>query len=142
VTPLSFASAEWAGALRAAIDDSSEYRNSGSKWGVGFNGNILFAFERDSLLPESVCLLLRLEAGRCGGAEIVPGPTHPDAGFTLRGPYTLWRDILTGRTLAATAILTGKMHVEGDPVTLLKHAGAHRALIHCVASVETRYPDA
>jgi hypothetical protein len=32
------------------------------------------------------------------------------------------------------------MKVEGEKLTLLKHAGASRALIHCTASVPTEFP--
>ena len=42
--------------------------------------------------------------------------------------------------MAAAAILTGKMRVEGDKMALLQHAGASRALIHCTASVPTLFP--
>jgi len=137
---LEFGTPAWAGALVDAINASSEYRNSGRTWGVGFNGNVLFAFEPGGPLPKALYLLLRLEGGKSSGAEFVPGPTHPDAGFTLRAPYPLWREILGGKTLAATAILMGRMKVEGNTVALLKHAGAHRSLMHCVASLDTRYP--
>ena len=85
-------------------------------------------------------LLLRLAGGKSSGATFVPGPSHPEAGFTLRAPYPLWREILGGKTLAATAILMGRMKVEGNTVALLKHAGAHRSLMHCVSSLDTRYP--
>ncbi len=73
----------------------------------------------------------------------MPGPAHPDAGFALRAPFPIWRDDpLTAKTLAATAILTGRMRIEGDTITLLKHAAAHRSLVHCVASLDTRFPGA
>jgi putative sterol carrier protein len=137
---LTFGTPEWAQALVTAINASSEYRNSGASWGVGFNGNVLFAFEAGGPLPNSLYLLLRLAGGKSSGAEFVPGPSHPDAGFTLRAPYPLWREILGGKTLAATAILMGRMKVEGNTVALLKHAGAHRSLMHCVSSLDTRYP--
>ena len=140
--PLDFGSPEWAASLEAAINASSEYRNSGAGWGVGFNGNILFVFEGAGVGERGIHLLLRLEGGRCLGAEFVPGPSHPDAGFTLRAPFPIWREVLTGKTLAATAILTGKMKVEGNTITLLKYAGAHRSLIHSVASLDTRFPGA
>ena len=136
-----FGTAEYARALRDEINGSSEYRNAASRWGVGFNGDLLFAFEADDSLPTALHLLLRLKAGRCEGAEFVPGPAHPDAGFTLRAPFRLWREILERRTLAATAILTGKMKIEGDKITLLKHAGSSRSLIHCTASVPTEFPE-
>lgn len=139
---IDFGTAEWAQALQGAINSSSEYRNAASKWGAGFNGNLLFAFEGDGSSPKSLYLLLNLEAGSCRGAEFVAGPSHHDAGFALRAPFSLWREILMGKSLAATAILSGRMRVEGDMIALLRYAGAHRALIHCVASLEARFPGA
>ena len=134
-----FGTAEWSAALRDEINRSSEYRNAAAKWGNGFNGNLLFAFDADAALARPLYLYLALSAGRCDAAEFVSGPTHPGTGFTLRAPFTLWREILERKTLAATAILTGKMKVEGEKLTLLKHAGASRALIHCTASVPTEF---
>lgn len=136
-----FGTPEWAAALVREINASSEYRNAAARWGDGFNGNLLFAFDKDASLAQPLHLFLRLARGRCDGAEFVPGPSHPDAGFTLRGPFTLWREILERKTLAATAILTGKLRVEGEKLTLLRQAGASRALIHCVASVDTEFPE-
>jgi putative sterol carrier protein len=138
--PIPFGSPAWCAALREEVNASSEYRNAAAKWGLGFNGNLLLAFEADAALPKALHLFIALAEGRCASAEFVPGPTRPEAGFSLRAPFSLWREILERRTLAATAILTGKMKVEGDKLTLLKHAGANRALIHCVASVPTEFP--
>jgi putative sterol carrier protein len=138
--PIPFGGPAWCAALRDEVNASSEYRNAAAKWGHGWNGNLLLAFEADAALPTPLYLFLALAEGRCGKVEFVPGPKHPESGFSLRAPFTLWREILERRTLAATAILTGKMKVEGDKLTLLKHAGANRALIHCVASVPTEFP--
>jgi putative sterol carrier protein len=140
--PILFGTPEWAAALREAVNRSSEYRNAAARWGVGWNGNLLFAFEADAALSAPRYLFLALSAGRCERAEFTPGPSHPEAGFTLRAPFALWREILERRTLAAAAILTGRMRVEGDKIALLRHAGANRALIHVVAGVPTAYPEA
>ena len=136
-----FGTREWCEALRATLDASSEYRNAASAWGVTFNGNLLFAFETGGGLAAPLYLLLKLKGGRCESAEFVTGPGHPEAGFTLRAPFPVWREILERRALAAAAILTGKMKVEGDTITLLRHAGANRALIHCTASVPAEFPE-
>ena len=133
-----FGTPEWCAALRAALDSSSEYRNAASSWGVAFNGNLPVACEAGGGLAAPLYLLLKLKGGRCEGAEFVAGPGHPEAGFTLRAPFPVWREILERRTLAAAAILTGKMKV--DKITLLRHAGANRALIHCTASVPAEFP--
>ena len=133
--PHAFGSPEWAGALQDGINGSSEYRNAGAGWGDGFNGNILFVFE--SADPPG--LLIRLEAGSCSGVEFVAQESHADAGFVLRAPFALWQDILNRKTMAATAILTGKLKVEGDKMQLLKYTAAHRALVHCAASVDTTW---
>jgi len=138
--PVPFGTRAWCEALLTAVNSSSEYRNAAAKWGVGFNGNLLFAFEAGGGLAKPLHLFLRLQAGRCEAAEFVPGPSHAEAGFTLRAPFPVWRDILERRMLAAAAILTGKMKVEGDSIALLRHAGANRALIHCTASVATEFP--
>ncbi len=138
--PIPFGTPEWAAALKEELNRSSEYRNAAAKWGVDRNGNLLFAFEADAALASPRYLFLALARGRCERAEFVPGPTNPEAGFTLRAPFSLWREILERRTMAAAAILTGKMRVEGDKMALLQHAGASRALIHCTASVPTLFP--
>ncbi len=134
---MKFGTVEWAERLRQEINSSSEYRNVAADWGVGFNGNVLLVFAPDAGLPEARQLLVRLQGGSCRGVEFVEGPGHADAGFILRAPFSLWREILDRKTVAATAILTGKMRIEGDTMTLLKFLAAHRALIHCTASLDT-----
>ena len=132
-----FGSKDWATALKQEINESSEYRNAASKWGVDFNGNMLFVFEPDEEAAEGWSLMLELSGGACQSASFVDVDSHPDAGFVLRGPFQLWREILQRKTMAATAILTGKLQVEGERMKLLKHTAANRALIHCTASVDT-----
>ena len=41
-----FGTPEWCAALEREINGSSEYRNAAARWGDGFNGNLLFAFEK------------------------------------------------------------------------------------------------
>lgn len=135
-----FGTPEWAELLREEINASSEYRNAASKWGDGFNGNVLLVFEKDAALAEPRQLLVRLAGGACLGTEFLEGPLRADAGFVLRAPFSLWREILDRKTLAATAILTGRMSIDGDRVILLKFLSAHRALIHCAASLDTAFP--
>lgn len=139
---LAFGSRAWAAALVAEINASSEYKNAAAKWGDGFNGNVLLVFDADAHFPKTHALLVQLSKGVCRGASFVDGVAHPDAGFGLRAPFSVWRDVLGRKTLAATAILTGKMKVEGDTMTLLKHTAAHRALVSCAAALDTEFPTA
>jgi putative sterol carrier protein len=139
MSAIPFGTPEWAEAFAREINASSEYRNAGSKWGVGFNGNLLFVYEADAGLAAPRHLLVHLSGGRCEGCAWVADARHPDAGVVLRAPFSLWREILEGRTLAASAILTGGMKVDGDKLRLLRYAGAHRSLIHCAASVATDF---
>ena len=149
---LAFGTESWAQALAAEINASSEYRNAAAKWGDGFNGNVLLVFDADATLPVACALLVKLAKGVCLSASFVPvtkirfrpasfvpGVAHPDAGFGLRAPFSIWQDVLSRKTLAATAILTGRMTVQGDRMTLLKHTAAHRALISCAAALDTDF---
>ncbi len=137
-----FGTAAWAAALVAEVNTSSEYRNAAAKWGDGFNGNVLLVFDADATLPKTHALLVELAKGVCAGASFVEGVAHPNAGFGLRAPFSVWKDVLGRKTLAATAILTGRMKVEGDRMTLLKHTAAHRALVACAAALDTEFPTA
>jgi len=139
---LAFGTAAWAAALVAEINSSSEYKNAAAKWGDGFNGNVLLVFDADTTLPETHALLVELAKGACRGASFVEGVSHPNAGFGLRAPFSVWKDLLQRKTLAATAILTGRMKVDGDTMTLLKHTAAHRALVACAAALDTEFPSA
>ena len=139
---LTFGTEAWAAALVDAINASSEYRNAAAKWGDGFNGNVVLVFDADATQKTTHALLVALSKGTCHGASFVPGVSHPDAGFGLRAPFAVWHDVLSRKTLAATAILTGKMKVEGDKMTLLKHTAAHRALVACAAALDTEFPSA
>ncbi|HJQ99584.1 MAG TPA: SCP2 sterol-binding domain-containing protein [Candidatus Polarisedimenticolaceae bacterium] len=138
---IAFGSPAWAEALHAEINRSSEYRNAAAKWGDGFNGNVLLVFEPDPAMPRRQALLVELTKGTCHGASFVDAD-DPRAGFALRAPFSVWKDILDRKTLAATAILTGKLRVDGDKMTLLKHTAAHRSLITCAAALDTEYPAA
>lgn len=139
---LKFGTDAWAEALVAEINGSSEYRNAAAKWGDGFNGNVLLVFEADTAMPVSRSLLVELSKGACQGASFVEGTSSPRAGFGLRAAFSAWRDVLEKRALAATMILTGKMKVEGDKMTLLKHTAAHRALIACAAALDSDFASA
>ena len=139
---LTFGTDAWADALAAEINASSEYRNAAVTWGDGFNGNVLLVFDADAKLKATRSLLVRLTKGACHGATFVDGASHPDAGFGLRAPFAIWQEILERKTLAATAILTGKLKVDGDKMTLLKHTGAHRSLVACAAAIDTEFPSA
>jgi putative sterol carrier protein len=139
---LTFGTDAWAAALVSEINASSEYRNAAAKWGDGWNGNVLLVFDADATLTKTRALLIELATGSCRAASFVHGVSHPDAGFGLRAPFSVWKDVLSRKTLAATAILTGKMKVQGDRMTLLKHTAAHRALIACAAALDTEFPSA
>jgi putative sterol carrier protein len=137
--PVRFGTEAWAQALCDELNGSSEYRNAAAKWGAGFNGTMLLSFGADDALPEPRHLLLRVAEGRCSGAEFVEGIEHPEAGFALEAPFSLWREILEGRSLAVTAMLAGHLKVRGDRFKLLQHVAAQRALLHCVTSLDTVY---
>jgi putative sterol carrier protein len=136
-----FGTEAWAQALCTQLNASSEYRNAAAKWGKGFNGTLLLSFGADGKLPQSRHLLLRVAEGTCHGATFVDGIDHPEAGFGLEAPFSLWKDILEGRQLAVTAMLAGHLKVRGDRFKLLQHVAAQRALLHCVTSLDTAFPE-
>ncbi|HEX6852504.1 MAG TPA: SCP2 sterol-binding domain-containing protein [Candidatus Polarisedimenticolaceae bacterium] len=136
---IKFGTPEWAQLLVQEVNGSSEYRNAAAGWGDGYNGNVMLVIEPDAKLANGLNLLIRLSRGTCHGAEFTGDAHHPEAGFALRAPFSLWKDILERKSMAATAILTGKMKVDGDKMTLLRHTAAHRAMVSCCSAIDTDF---
>ena len=118
--------------LVRSINDSDAFREAASGWGDGFNGNVLMVFEPDDQRADPLNVLLRLSPGICNGAELVEGSGHPDAGFVFTAARTVWRTMLDGSLAPASAVLYGRLRVQGDRGLLFRHASLAGALVDCV----------
>ncbi|MFQ3319047.1 MAG: hypothetical protein ACI8UR_000206 [Natronomonas sp.] len=77
-----------------------------------------------------------LESGNCTGVEVLDDPDKRDVGFEISGSYGTWRQIVDGRP-AASAILSGDLHVEGSRPRQLQYFAVLQLLGDLAAEVET-----
>lgn len=79
-----------------------------------------------------------LEGGDCTGAELLGGPEERETGFTIRGKYDAWRQVVDGRP-PASALISGDLTVEGPPLHQLRYSAMLQLLGEIAADVETTH---
>ncbi|MCS6816567.1 MAG: SCP2 sterol-binding domain-containing protein [Blastocatellia bacterium] len=130
-----FPSAEWAQALREAINASPAYREAAADWEAGPIGFVVRAGE------EKTYLWLDLHRGECRAAELVSPAEGERAPFLISAEYEDWKQILRGQLDPVRAIWMGRLKVRGDLSLLLRYMQAARELLACAARVPTRFQD-
>jgi putative sterol carrier protein len=130
-----FPSAEWAHALREAINASPAYRASAADWEAG---PICFLVRMGE---EKAYLWLDLHRGGCRAAELVAPAEGERAPFLIAAEYEDWKRILQGQLDPVRAIWMGKLKVRGDLSLLLRYMRAAQDLLACAARIPTRFRD-
>ena len=61
---------------------------------------------------------------------------YKDARFTLRGPYSVWKALCSGKQSSVQLVMSGKMKLEGDMSYMMKHMAAMNALTKLYSQIE------
>ena len=128
----------WADAFRATINDDAAYRSAATGWqwplALVLDGAQAFGY------PATVAVRLDLDDGECREARVIEG-ADPEAPFILRGPYAVWKRIVTGELDPLAAVVKQELALEGRLHTLIMHTRFAKALVACAQAVPTAYPD-
>lgn len=81
---------------------------------------------------------LELDGGDSITTEVLSDPETTDAGFTIRGDYATWRQVVEGRP-AVSAMLSRDLEVEGNSPRLLQYFALFQLLGDIAADVETTH---
>ncbi|MEM4650302.1 MAG: SCP2 sterol-binding domain-containing protein [Pyrobaculum sp.] len=135
-----FPSKEWAEAFCQALNESTEYRTSASRW----EGDIIFLAV--NIPPEAgegdkAAMKFLLKHGQCHGAEAYVGDaaTRADAPYILEADYKTWLDVIAGKIQPIPAMVLGKIKVKkGSFATLAQYAPAALAMIKAAQKVGTQ----
>lgn len=128
----------WADAFCEAINTDPRYAAAAANW----RWPVAFVLDRvpEHGYPEDVAVELALHDGRCGGARAMPA-ANVTAPFRLRGDFRAWKRISLGELDPVTAVMKRDLAFSGAITTLMLHTGWARALVNCVRSVDSAYPD-
>ena len=134
-----FPSEEWFQSLIEAINASQEYAEYAATW----EGDVVFHIEAepDKGLPADVHGLLDLWHGGCRGGGIVEETRAISAEFTVRAPYSRWKDVILGDLEPIKGLVQGKLRVRGDLPKILRYVKGTQELAYIAGQVDTTFPD-
>ena len=61
---------------------------------------------------------------------------YKDARFTLTGPYSAWKAMVTGKANPTQLVMSGKIKLQGDMSYMMKHMSAMNALNRIYSRIE------
>ena len=134
-----FPTEAWFQDLVTRINASDAYREAAADW----EGDIAFLVEAepDRGLPADVWGLLDLWHGACRGGGVIHADRGREAAYILRAPYSRWKEVVTGELDPIKAMMQGKLKVQGDLPTIVRHVRAANELVELTQQIPTEFPD-
>ena len=134
-----FPSDEWLSAFAGLVNGSVEYREAAATW----EGDIAFVFEAepDRGVPDDVWAVLDLWHGACRSARLVTPSEGERARYVIRAPYSRWKEVLRERIDPVKGMMQGKLKLQGDLPTIVRHVRAANELVRLTGEVDTVFPD-
>ncbi len=128
----------WADAFRDAVNRDVTYRQAG----IGWTSTVAFVLDDGAPvgLIGPVALELTLDRGLCNMARII-SPDACIATFVFRSDYATWMEVMSGAADPMAAVMRGQIRLSGNVATLMMHARAITALVHCAQSVSGAVSD-
>ena len=128
----------WADAFCEAVNADPRYAAAAAGW----RWPVAFILDRvpEHGYPEDVAVELVLEDGKCISARAIRA-ADVTAPFRLRGNFRVWKRISRGELDPVTAVMKRELGFSGQMMTLMLHTGWARALVTCVRSVDSAYPN-
>jgi putative sterol carrier protein len=135
-----FATPEWLGAYKDAINSSPEIAEAAKDW---HDRDIAIVVESEpgKNVPIDLAALFEIEHGVCKAATIVSPEEANRATFTISAPYSRWKEVVQGKLDPIRGMLQGKLQVTGDLPTLAREVQAAKALVSLASSVTSSFPD-
>jgi len=132
-----FGSQEWLDALRKALETSQAYKEAAKNW----EGDIYFVVEPDASYKNRHIMYLDLWHGECREARAITDENEKSPKYSIVGPFTNWKQILTKKVDPVQSMMTGKIKVKGDMAQIMKMPRAAVELVNCATAFETLFPD-
>jgi putative sterol carrier protein len=129
----------WFQDLIERINASEEYREAAAEW----EGDIAFVIEAepDRGVPRDVWGLLDLWHGSCRGGGLIDAERGAAAQYTLRAPYSRWKEVVRGELDPIKGMMQGKLRVLGDLPAIVRQVRAANELVELTLQVDTVFPD-
>ncbi|MFZ5867658.1 MAG: SCP2 sterol-binding domain-containing protein [Thermodesulfobacteriota bacterium] len=134
-----YPSQEWCDEWKRAINANPSIKQLGQKWGVGFNGNLLFEIQAGDGLENTTYVFMQAAAGQCTECTIVQDAVGSDYGFYVTGKYADFKEVVKGNKGFMEGVVKGVFKIKGDTLRLMRNAKFVRAVADSISSVDARY---
>jgi putative sterol carrier protein len=134
---LKFPSDEWIMELSRQLNASESYEKSAKDW----EGDFVFVVEPDDAYDSTAYLFLGLYHGKSTGAAALASKDEREAEFTIRGPFSTWRQVIEGKLDPIQGMMTRRLKLEGNMMKIMRYPKAAKEIVDCCALVPTDFGD-
>lgn len=134
-----YPSQEWCDEWKNAVNASPAMTKAGEKWGVGFNGNLIFEIQPGAGLEKTTYLFIASAAGKCSECRIVEDPATVEYGFYVKGAYADFKEVVKGDKDFIAGVVTGVFKLDGPMLKIMTNAKFVRAVANSISSFEAEY---
>lgn len=126
-----FPTPEWTQALMDKLNSDPRYGEIARNW----EGDLTFVIEPSGALKDRMVIYLDLWHGKCRDAYVVQSDPPPKAAFTLKAPYENFVRILKGELHPMQAMLTRRLHVQGNMSVMMRNVPTVLDFVRCAQEV-------
>jgi putative sterol carrier protein len=130
-----FPSDEWIKELSRQLNASESYEKSAKDW----EGDFVFIVEPDEAYDDEAYLFLGLYHGKSPDALALEDVGDREAEFVLRGPFSVWRQVIEGKMDPIQGMMTRKLKVQGNMMKIMRYPKAAKEIVSCCAQVPTAW---
>jgi putative sterol carrier protein len=129
--PVKFPSPEWLKVLDEKLNTDERYAKIASKW----EGDMCIVIDPAGPLTERLYYYLDLWHGKCRKVEVLSGLEGLKPAFVLTATYDNIVKILTGQLDPMSAMMTRKLHVQGNMVMMMRNVPTVLDFVRCAREV-------
>ena len=126
-----FPTAEWVEVFMAKLNGDDQYAKIAKNW----EGDIKFIIEPSGTLSNETILYFDLWHGKCRDASLDQDIQTRTSTFTLKAPYENFVSVLKGELHPMQALMTRKLHVEGNMGVLMRNVPTVLDFVRCAREV-------
>lgn len=126
-----FPTTEWLQTFEDKLNTDTQYAEIAKNW----EGDVFLTVNPGGSLEEQVIIYLDLWHGKCREAFIVKDGFKQEAVFMLKGDYEDYLRILRGEMHPMQAMLTRKLHVQGNMGLLMRNVPTVLDFVRCAQEI-------
>jgi putative sterol carrier protein len=134
-----YPSQEWCNEWKESMNKDSAVKETGKKWGVGFNGSFVFELTPGGGLQETKYVFVETAEGQCSDCRLIDNPSSVNPGFYTTGSYADYKPVVKGEKDFIEGVVRGTFKLKGDMSKIMRNAKFIRAIANSISAFEATY---